>query len=229
MNEFSSIHDFDNSRSYLFTAQTFNERMIMVCILTLLKLPIILLKGEEAVKKTTLMLLTLMMMASASLAQQKTFKYTGSRACMPCHLTPKSGAAFKIWQESKHSKAFATLATPAALEVAKKNGIADPQKADACLKCHLTAHGVAAAKLAPTFKPDEGVGCEVCHGPGSEYKIMATMKAIDAGTMKGESVGLIRPDEKTCLKCHNAESPTFKGFNFAEFSAKIAHPTPKPK
>ncbi len=179
-------------------------------------------------KKSTLMVLTLMMMASANLAQQKTFKYTGSKACMPCHLTPKSGAAFKIWQESKHSKAFATLATPAALEVAKKKGIADPQKTGACLKCHITTHGVPATKLAPAFKADEGVGCEVCHGPGSEYKTMATMKAIDAGTMKGESVGLIHPDEKTCVKCHNAESPTFKGFNFAEFSAKIAHPTPKP-
>lgn len=168
-----------------------------------------------------------LLITGASQAQNKPFKYVGSKACMPCHLAAKSGAAYKIWQESKHAKAFATLATPAALEIAKKKGIADPQKADACLKCHLTAHGVAASMLAPTFKADEGVGCESCHGPGSEYKDMATMKAIDAGTMKGESVGLVAPEEKVCVKCHNAESPNYKSFKFAEYAAKIAHPTPK--
>ncbi|MGH7453956.1 MAG: cytochrome c family protein, partial [bacterium] len=41
------------------------------------------------------------------LGAQSKFKYVGAKACMPCHLTPKSGAAYKIWQDSKHSKAFA--------------------------------------------------------------------------------------------------------------------------
>jgi hypothetical protein len=159
---------------------------------------------------------------------QSKFKYIGAKACMPCHLAPKTGAAYKIWQGNKHSKAFATLATPAAKEIAQKKGIADPQKDEKCVKCHDTAFGVAAAQLAPTFKPGEGVGCEVCHGPGSEYKVMQLMKDIDTGKVKGETVGLIsKPDEKTCVKCHNAESPTFKSFNFAEASKKIAHPTPK--
>lgn len=142
-------------------------------------------------------------------------------------MLPKSGAAFKIWQESAHSKAMATLATPAAKEIAQKKGIADPQKDQECVKCHDTAAGMAAAQLAPTFKAGEGVGCESCHGPGSDYKSMAVMKDIDAGKVKGETVGLMKPTEKDCLKCHNSESPTFKSFNFAEMSKKIAHPTPK--
>ena len=161
------------------------------------------------------------------LSAQSKSKYVGVKACMPCHLAPKSGAAYKIWQGSAHAKAFATLATPAAKQIAQKKGIADPQKSEACLKCHDTATGVPAAQLAPTFKPSEGVGCEVCHGPGSEYKTMQVMKDIDAGKIKGETVGLMKGDEKLCVKCHNAESPTFKGFNFAEASKKIAHPTPK--
>jgi hypothetical protein len=159
---------------------------------------------------------------------QSKFKYIGAKACMPCHLTPKSGAAYKVWQANKHSKAFATLATPAAKEIAQKQGIADPQKDEKCMKCHDTAFGVAAAQLAPTFKAGEGVGCEVCHGAGSEYKTMQVMKDIDTGKIKGETVGLTKPDEKACVKCHNSESPTFKEFNFAEASKKIAHPTPKP-
>lgn len=161
------------------------------------------------------------------LAQSKA-KYVGSKACMPCHMAPKTGAAYKIWQGSKHSQAFATLATPAAKEIAQKKGIADPQKDEKCMKCHDTAFGVAAAQLTPSFKPGEGVGCEVCHGPGSEYKTMQVMKDIDTGKIKGETLGLVKPDEKACVKCHNAESPTYKAFNFAEASKKIAHPTPKP-
>ncbi len=169
----------------------------------------------------------LLLLIPALLTAQSKFKYVGVKTCMPCHMTPKSGAAYKIWQASAHAKAFATLATPAAKEIAQKKGIADPQKDEKCMKCHDTAFGVAAAQLAPSFKPGEGVGCEVCHGPGSEYKVMQLMKDIDTGKVKGETVGLVKPDEKACLKCHNAESPTFKAFNFAEMSKKIAHPTPK--
>jgi hypothetical protein len=177
-------------------------------------------------KRVSLAVLFLAMLPYALLAQSK-FKYVGANACKACHLAPKSGAAFTIWQKSSHAKAFATLATPAALEAAKKKGIADPQKDAACLKCHDTAAGVAAEQLAPTFKPGEGVGCETCHGPGSAFKTMQVMKDIDTGKIKGETVGLVKGDEKLCLKCHNSESPTFKGFNFAEYSKKIAHPTPK--
>jgi hypothetical protein len=34
------------------------------------------------------------------------------------------------------------------------------------------------------------------------------------------------PDEKTCLKCHNADSPTFKGFDYKAALAKIEHHIP---
>lgn len=174
---------------------------------------------------TALMLVALLI--PVLLNAQSKFKYVGNKTCMPCHMTPKQGAAHKIWQGSAHAKAFATLATPAALEIAKKKGIADPQKDQNCLKCHDTAAGVAAAQLAPTFKPGEGVGCEVCHGPGSDYKGLKVMQDLDAGKIKGETVGFMKGDEKLCVTCHNSESPTFKGFNYAEMSKKIVHPTPK--
>jgi hypothetical protein len=38
--------------------------------------------------------------------------------------------------------------------------------------------------------------------------------------------GLVIPDEQVCIKCHNEESPDFKGFDFDEYFAKIAHPDP---
>lgn len=178
-------------------------------------------------KSRAILVSVFLLMIPALLAAQSKFKYVGAKACMPCHLTPKSGAAYKVWQGTAHAKAFATLATPAAKEIAQKKGIADPQKDAKCMKCHDTAFGVAAAQLAPSFKPGEGVGCEVCHGPGSEFKTMQIMKDIKAGKVKGETLGLMKPDEKFCVTCHNAESPSFKEFNFAEAVKKIAHPTPK--
>ena len=38
--------------------------------------------------------------------------------------------------------------------------------------------------------------------------------------------GLIIRDENICEECHNEESPHFKGFNFDEYFAKIAHENP---
>ncbi len=46
---------------------------------------------------------------------------------------------------------------------------------------------------------------------------------------KAIAKGLIIPDEKVCRKCHNKESPNFKGFDFKTYAAKIAHPIPKAK
>lgn len=155
------------------------------------------------------------------------FQYGGVITCKPCHLTPKSGAQFKIWSAEKHSKAFETLKTPAAKEAGKKMGIDDPATSEKCLKCHVTAFGVDAKMKGPKLTLEEGVSCEACHGPGSAYKGQKLMKDIYDGKVAGAKYGLIEPTEAVCVTCHNKESPTFKGFNYKEDVAKIAHPVPK--
>lgn len=160
-------------------------------------------------------------------AQEKVFKYEGAASCKMCHMTPKSGAAYKIWQASKHAKAYATLASEEAKAIGKKLGIADPQKSEKCLSCHVTAAGVDAKLLGPKYSIEEGVGCESCHGPGSEYKSKKVMDGLFAKTIEPASVGLILPTEENCKKCHNDKSPTFKGFDFEKMKAQIAHPVPK--
>lgn len=156
--------------------------------------------------------------------------YVGVKACTPCHKTEKQGKQQPIWAASQHAKAFATLKTPEAQKVAEKAGVKGAaSEAQQCLKCHVTAPGVAAAQLKPTFSKEEGVGCESCHGPGSDYKTMAVMKdhakAVAAGLTP---ISLADGSaEKQCKECHNQQSPTFKGFNFKEAWPKIAHPTPK--
>ena len=150
-------------------------------------------------------------------------QYVGGETCAKiCHKSAKQGTQLKIWQASAHAKAFETLGTPEAKKIAAEKGIADPQKADACLKCHVTAPGVSDDLKGAKFANDEGVGCERCHGPGSLYKKRSVMKDRE----KAVANGLLIPDEKTCLGCHNEESPTYKAFNYEEFLKKIAHPKP---
>lgn len=155
------------------------------------------------------------------------FTYIGSAKCKMCHMTAKSGAQFKIWQESAHSKAFETLKTPKADEIAKAKGLTVPAaQAPECVACHVTAHGKAAA-VRGGVTDAEGVGCEACHGPGSEYQKMTVMKQLAAGEVEAAKVGLVVPTEALCKTCHNEKSPTYKAFDFKTFSAKIAHPVPK--
>ncbi len=160
-------------------------------------------------------------------ADSKQFKYGGVATCKACHLTKKSGAQYKIWQKSPHSNAFETLKSEQSMAIAKKMGIEDPTASGKCLKCHVTAYGVDDKLKGPKLAMDEGVGCESCHGPGSEYKGRKVMKDIYEGKVDGAKFGLIEPTEEVCVTCHNEESPTFKGFKYAEAVEKISHPVPK--
>jgi len=150
--------------------------------------------------------------------------YMGVGKCAKmCHKAKNKGEQYTIWQQSKHAKAYADLATPAALETAKKAGVTgDPQKSETCLKCHVTAYGVQSTLIDSTFSMQEGVQCEACHGPGSAYGKLNVMKDKKLAV----AAGLVEPNEQVCVKCHNKESPNFKDFVFADMVKKIAHAKP---
>jgi hypothetical protein len=179
-------------------------------------------------KKMTLILAAtaMVLVGAVTVATAADATFEGVGGCKMCHKKEKSGDQYGKWSAGPHAGAYATLASPEAKEAAAKLGIDDPQKADACLKCHVTGHGVDAALLGKKYAVEDGVGCESCHGAGSEYKSMKVMKAITSGETDGATVGLVAPTAETCTACHNEESPTFKGFNYEEYSAKIAHPIP---
>lgn len=151
-------------------------------------------------------------------------KYIGVEKCGVCHKAEAKGNQLGQWQKSAHAHAFETLAGEKALAIAKEKGLTTPpQQNDACLKCHLTGHGLPADRFEASFVKTQGVQCESCHGPGSDYKSITVMKSRDAAV----AAGLVIPTEAVCVACHNKESPTFKEFKFAEMVAKIAHPRPK--
>ncbi len=170
----------------------------------------------------------MMTLAFAQEAQKTNFKYVGVAKCKMCHKGEKNGNIFEKWQSDKHSQAYATLASDYSKQVAAKVGVkGDPQQAPQCLECHVTGYHAPAEQKDVSLTLEEGVSCEACHGPGSEYKSMKVMKEITAGTAKGADFGLIQPTNEVCVKCHNTKSPTYKEFKFAEAVKVIAHPLPK--
>ncbi len=163
--------------------------------------------------------------------------YAGTKSCKMCHKKDEKGNQYGKWQAAGHSKAYANLAKPEAKAVAKKLGIADPQKSGKCLKCHSTAYNGTEEVKAAKVPVEDGVSCESCHGPGKNYKKKATMK----DKAKSIAAGLISPATKSCAKCHNDTSPTWKadryttkdgkkvGFDADQAYEKIKHPNPKAK
>jgi nitrate/TMAO reductase-like tetraheme cytochrome c subunit len=156
-----------------------------------------------------LMMVICLSLLTLPVLQAQNFKYVGSAKCKVCHNSPAKGAQYKIWEASKHAHAMESL----------KGADAKNPK---CLKCHSTYYEVS-PNLRAGIKADEGVSCESCHGPGSAYKSYGIMK----NRQKAIEKGLVMPNEKTCTKCHNSESPNFKGFDYKTYLAKIAHPIPK--
>ncbi|NNE33637.1 MAG: cytochrome C554 [Rhodothermales bacterium] len=156
-------------------------------------------------------------------------EFIGAAKCKTCHKKAEDGEQHPLWEASAHAGAWATLGTDKAKEVAAAAGIENPQTADECLACHITAHGVAPELLGTKYSVEEGVSCESCHGAGGNYYKKKTMASITSGEIDGATVGLVAPTEETCVACHNDKSPTFAGFDFAEYSEKIAHPIPDAK
>lgn len=159
--------------------------------------------------------------------------YVGPGKCKLCHDKAEIGDQHGVWKKSPHANAYAVLGTPKAKEAGAKMGVTDPQKDKKCLICHTTAFD-AADDAKEGIKLEDGVSCEACHGPGSEYK----PKDVHGEDYKaGLAVGLVdlkTDDQKTkaCLRCHSEEfqgnkNPNYKPFDLKVNYPKIVHPRPK--
>lgn len=144
------------------------------------------------------------------------FTNVGAGKCKMCHKSEKQGKQYPIWEANQHSKAFQALSSEKAPEKAEQMGVEgslpDNPK---CLKCHGSI---------PEFK-EEGVTCEVCHGPGSAYKKMSIMKDHAQSVANGMTEYASQEEIKAkCLSCHeNAHDSTF---DFDTAWEKVKHPRP---
>lgn len=182
--------------------------------------------------------IALLFFGMGSTASAKEHLYVGASKCKSCHNKELIGKQYEAWQKGAHAKAFTTLQGDKAIKIAKEKGLAKPaHESPECLKCHVTAYGVEAARIKYPIKPSDGVQCESCHGPGSDYrkkKVMSDQKkAIAAGLL------LASKDEKICTTCHNDKSPTWDpakyeiaggkrvGFDYKQAAKEIAHAIPE--
>jgi formate-dependent nitrite reductase cytochrome c552 subunit len=158
--------------------------------------------------------------------------YIGSKACQKCHFRE-----YGLWQKTKMALALNAL-KPGEAADAKKKANLDPAKdytkEPKCVVCHVTGYGKPGGYPAIVEGKEwteeekaraalrEGVGCEVCHGPGdqsSAYK----KDHKDYRWADVAKLGLVHPDEKVCATCHNPQSPSYKEFKFAEKIGKDTH------
>lgn len=177
-------------------------------------------------KKLSVLALLVLFVALSINAQE--FNYIGAKKCGMCHKSDKQGEQLPIWEKSKHAQAYKTLQTPEADKIAKEKGFATKAvETPECLQCHVAGPGLAATRFEKGFDIADGVQCETCHGAGSEYKAMKTMKDKDAAVKAG--LVIYKDDaaiEAQCKTCHNEKSPTHKEFKFAEMYEKIKHNIP---
>ncbi len=169
--------------------------------------------------------------------------YVGSDQCLKCHKK-----AYQVWQNSKHSHAFAALVQ------AKNPGLR--QFDGECVKCHTVGFDYVTGYNDPPTKnanPQQikshndklqNVGCESCHGPGSLHvqnqqkgiqenlallqlinPFRASEKEIDPKTPAEDRNQLKKNRERRiddyCQKCHDMENDVNWVFN--RNWPKIAH------
>jgi hypothetical protein len=152
--------------------------------------------------------------------QDEGASYVGSSACARCH-----AAIYKDWKTTPHAVALQTLA--------HVDYDWDPE----CVRCHVvgwernpsqpwawTLHdsGFRTPDKTPFLG---GVGCENCHGPGSEHVAHPWDKSLFADEKAGEDEAgnggakpgvapppnRARPAKRTCVRCHDPENS--HGFN----------------
>ena len=139
-------------------------------------------------------------------------QYTGPGSCASssCHggVQPRNGTSvlqneYSTWVvQDKHTHAFAALTGDIGRRMGRILNL-DTQKSSRCLTCHSI--DVDQSQKASSFDRTDGVGCENCHGPASNWLGPHTTrgwnyeKSIALGMY--DTRDLIKRSEK-CLSCH---------------------------
>jgi len=161
--------------------------------------------------------------------------YVGSKTCKKCHLK-----VYKSWAKTKMGQAFETLKPGNAKEQKEKFNIdikKDFSRDEKCIKCHTVGYGKPGGYVIPDLsnkkavrraKKLANVGCENCHGPGSEYVKLHKEIMMSKRKYKDEEMyaaGMNKISKETCLVCHNAESPTVQPGDSFDYEKKKSEGT----
>jgi hypothetical protein len=139
-------------------------------------------------------------------------QYTGPGSCASssCHggVQPRKDTSvlqneYSTWVvQDKHTHAFAALTGDVGRRMGRILNL-DTQKSSRCLTCH--AIDVDQSQKTSSFDRNDGVGCENCHGPASNWLGQHTTrgwnyeKSVALGMY--DTRDLVKRSEK-CLSCH---------------------------
>lgn len=131
-----------------------------------------------------------------------TATYIGTEACVSCHMEEH-----RIWKSTGHSHAFATLQ--------RKGADADPK----CIACHTIGFGTPSG-YQREFEERRmvNVGCESCHGPGSEHVAQRIAERNSGDEVLFHFRTLSASD---CTQCHYGEFS--RPFRWEAFWPVIEH------
>lgn len=183
-------------------------------------------------KNFLLVLLALLLFSSGTIAAKSTVNqrfYVGTAVCRQCHHDQEKSEnnrdPYHVWFHSKHALAYHALAKPESQEIARLSGIdTDPFNSPVCLGCHTTASDTEAWRRDQTFFLEDGIQCEYCHGPGSDYMDPEIM----ADRTKARTAGLLMPGKDICMMCHNSKGShravlNVRPFEYETFLKEISH------
>lgn len=127
-----------------------------------------------------------------------TASFVGSESCASCH-----SSAYAAWKDSGHAHAFDSLKN--------RDSDADPN----CIGCHTVGFGTESG-----YRREFGetklihVGCESCHGPGSEH--VSQHLSGDPVTFQFRPLG-----PADCRRCHFGEFS--RPFDWEQFWPQVKH------
>ena len=111
--------------------------------------------------------------------------YVGDTTCKPCHTTQ-----LETFQKNIHTNAYTDIRDTERYIKLKAAG-----EEGSCLKCHATGYGEQGGFIDEKTTPELAkVGCEGCHGPGSEHS------AVNSEEIAVKKKTILR--KPNCGKCH---------------------------
>lgn len=172
--------------------------------------------------------------------------FVGVSVCTECHALDRWGPPQSI-ESSKasactapyvpaHADAYQRLYQTEARSIARISGVAEsPTESLICLDCHATGADDGPRWWKPSFRIDDGVQCEACHGPGSghvEATRAASSLAEDPSTLPAlppRSLLILPGARERCDPCH-VERPSHqavidRGFRLAPADRRYKTPS----
>lgn len=147
--------------------------------------------------------------------------YVGAKACAACHDGPEVGHQFTKWTLTKHARGWEVLKRPESVAIARLSGLRrNPWEEPICLGCHTTGYNAEEWQKDDDFRMEDGVQCETCHGPGSEYMREEVMRNREQALR----AGLRLTGKQDCLGCHIEKNSHVTVLGTKPFNLEVAWP-----